>query len=64
MQSYIDGIEEDLRTTMGLASQDADLDPAARKPGGDAKTGPSGHRTATTTRGQGTWVQPYVPPLA
>jgi hypothetical protein len=64
MQAHIDGIEEDLRTTMGLTSEDADPDPAARKVGGDAETDPSGHRAATTTRGQGTGVQPYVPPPA
>jgi hypothetical protein len=64
MQVYVDGVEKDLRTAMGLASQNTDPEPPIRLPGGVAETSPSGHRTASTTRGLGNGSQPYVPPPA
>jgi hypothetical protein len=64
MQVYVDGVEKDLRTAMGLASQNTDPEPPIRSPGGVAETSPSGHRTASTTRGLGNGSQPYVPPPA
>jgi hypothetical protein len=64
MQVYVDGVEEDLRTAMGLASHDVDPDPHTRHPGGDAEVGQNGHHAATTTRGMGAGARPYVPPPA
>lgn len=63
MQAYTDGIEEDLRASLGLASHDDDSAPPIRSPGGAAETGPDGHCSATTTRGMGNGAyQPYIPP--
>jgi hypothetical protein len=64
MQAYVDGVEEDLRAAMSLASQDVDSEPPIRSPGGVAETGPVGHRATSTTRGLGMGSQTYVPPPA
>lgn len=62
MKMYSDGIEEELRESLGLASQGSDPAPIYRPPEGDAEIGPEGHRAATTTRGKDPRAsQPYVP---
>jgi hypothetical protein len=42
MQAYINGVEEDIRAAMGLASHYADPDLPIRSPGGDAETSQTG----------------------
>lgn len=65
MQAYTDGVEDDLRASMGLASHDDDSAHRFKPPRGDAETGPDGCRATPTTRGQEFMgSQPYVPPPA
>jgi hypothetical protein len=64
MQAYTDGVEEDLRAAMGLASHDDDPDLPTSIAGGDAETGPAGHRAASTTWEKNNGSQTYVPPPA
>jgi hypothetical protein len=65
MQAYTDGVEADLRASLGLASLEDDSSSPPKPPVVAAETGPSGHRTATTTRGTNTApTQAYVPPPA